>query len=105
MNIPVTPDMAGTVLHRVPSSLCQRHRYHRLAMGGVVLIRERRLRLIVRRQTLKRQLVPRIFAGTATPAPTYIVHQEQKVAQAAPSKKKIHAEVWDLQDVSLYMLT
>ena len=26
--------MAGTVLHRVPSSLCQRHQEHWLALGG-----------------------------------------------------------------------
>ena len=45
VNIPVAPDMAGTVLCRVPSSLCQRIREHQLALGEMVLSRERRLRL------------------------------------------------------------
>ena len=34
VNIPVTPAMIGTVLHRVPSSLCQRRREHWLLLGG-----------------------------------------------------------------------
>ena len=43
MKIPAAPAMAGTVLHRVPSSLYQRRREHRLALGGLVSIRARRL--------------------------------------------------------------
>ena len=35
--------------------------------------------------------------GPVTPAPTFIVHQAQQVAQAAPAKKKIPSERWDLQ--------
>ena len=44
VNIPAAPAMAGPVLHRVPSSLCQRHQEHRLALGagGVVSSREGR---------------------------------------------------------------
>ena len=44
--------------------------------------------IIVRRQTLQRQLVPRTRERPATPAPTYIVQQAQPVARAAPAKKK-----------------
>ena len=60
--------------------------------------------ITVRRQNLQRQLVPRIPAGTATPAPTYIVHQEKQVSQAATAKEKIQAERSDLQASSLYKL-
>ena len=45
VNILATPAMAGTVLRRVPSSLCQRRQEHRLTLGGMVSIRERILRL------------------------------------------------------------
>ena len=55
-------------------------------------------------QALKRQMVPRITAGPATPAPTYILHQAQQVSQAALAKKKIPAERWYLQAASLYRL-
>ena len=61
-------------------------------------------RITVVRQNLQRQMVPRIPVGPATPAPTYIVHQAQQVAQAAPAKKKSPAERWDLQASSLYRL-
>ena len=43
VTIPVAPAMAGTVIRRVPSTLCQRHREHRLALGGMVSSRSRRL--------------------------------------------------------------
>ena len=43
VNILVAPAMAGTVLRRVPSSLCQRSQEHRLALGGVVSSRARKL--------------------------------------------------------------
>ena len=45
VNILAFPAMVGTVLLRVPSSLCQRRQEHRLTLGGMVLIRERILRL------------------------------------------------------------
>ena len=45
VNIPAAPAMAGKVLRRVPSSLCQRRWEHRLALRGMVLSKERRLRL------------------------------------------------------------
>ena len=45
VDIPAAPAMAGTVLRRVPSSLCQRCREHWLDLGGVVSSRERRLLL------------------------------------------------------------
>ena len=60
--------------------------------------------ITVGRQALQRQLVPRITAGPATPSPTYIMHQAQQAAQAAPKKKKIPAERWYLQAASLYRL-
>ena len=60
--------------------------------------------IMVGRQILQRHLVPCISAGPATPAPTYIVHQAQQVAQSAPAKKKLPAERWDLQASSLYRL-
>ena len=56
------------------------------------------------RKNLQRQLVPLIPVSPATPAPTYILHQAQQVAQTAPAKKKIPAESWDLQASSLYRL-
>ena len=43
VNIPSDPAMAGTVLRRVPMSLCQHLLEHRLALRGVVLSRARRL--------------------------------------------------------------
>ena len=43
VNIPTAPAMAGTVLRRVPSSLCQRRREHQLALGGVVSSRASKL--------------------------------------------------------------
>ena len=43
VNTPAAPDMASTVLRRVPSSFFQRRREHRLALGGMVSSRERRL--------------------------------------------------------------
>ena len=58
--------------------------------------------IAVGQQALQRQLLPRITAGHATPAQTYIVHQAQQVAQAAPEKKRIPAERWDLQAASMY---
>ena len=62
--------------------------------------------ITVVRQTLQRQLIPRIPAGPATPAPapTYIVHQSQQVFQAALAKKKSPTERWDLQAASLYQI-
>ena len=45
VNITVVLAMAGKVLRRVPSSLFQCRREHRLALGGVVSRRERRLLL------------------------------------------------------------
>ena len=60
--------------------------------------------ITVGQHALQWQLVPRITAGTATPDPTYIVHQSQQAAQAATTKKKIPAERWDLQDASLYRI-
>ena len=60
--------------------------------------------LPVGRQTLQRQLVPRIPAGPDTPAPTYIVHQAKQFAQAAADRKKSPAERLDLQSASLYRL-
>ena len=60
--------------------------------------------ITVIRQTLQRQLVPCIPAGPATPALTYIVHQAQKVSQAAPAKMKRPKERWDLHAASLYRL-
>ena len=45
VNISTNPAMAGTVLLRVPSSLFQRRWKHWLALGGMVLSKERRLRL------------------------------------------------------------
>ena len=60
---------------------------------------------MVSRQTLQRQLVPHIPTGLFTPALTYILHQAQQVSQAALANKKIPEERWDLQAVSLYMLT
>ena len=60
--------------------------------------------ITVYQQALYRQLVPRITAGPATPAPTYILHHEKQVAQAAPANKKIPAERWYIQAASLYWL-
>ena len=57
--------------------------------------------ITVGRQNLQRQLVPRIPAGPATPALTYIFHQAQQVAQSDTEKKKIPAERWDLQASSI----
>ena len=48
--------------------------------------------------------MPRTPSGPATPAPTYIVHQAQQVAQAAPVKKKTPEERLDPQASSLYSL-
>ena len=45
VKIPAAPAMAGTVLRRVPSSLCQRLREHQLAPGETVSSRARRLAL------------------------------------------------------------
>ena len=45
VNIPAAPAVAGTVLRRVPSSLCQRRREHHLALGEMVLSRAKRLLL------------------------------------------------------------
>ena len=50
-------------------------------------------------------MVPRIPEGPATSDPTYIVRQAQQVSQAAPPKKKIPAERWNVQAASLNMLT
>ena len=60
--------------------------------------------ITVSHQTLQRQLVPHIPAGPSTPALTYIVHQAQQFAQAAPDKKKIPTEHCYLQAASLYRL-
>ena len=43
VNIPAAPAIAGTVLLRVPSSLCQRLREHWLKQGGTVSSRDSRL--------------------------------------------------------------
>ena len=45
VKIPAAPAMAGTVIHRVPSNLCQRLREHRLALGGTVSSRATRIDL------------------------------------------------------------
>ena len=60
--------------------------------------------ITVGRQNLQQQLVPSTPTGPATSAPTYIVHQAQQVAPAAPPKEKNPAEHWDLQSSSLYRL-
>ena len=60
--------------------------------------------IMVSRQNLQRQMVPRTLARTATPSPTYIVQQTKPVAQAVSTKKKNPAEHWDLQAPSLYRL-
>ena len=58
--------------------------------------------ITVGRQNLQRQLVSLTPTGPATSTPTYIVKQAQKVALAAPSKKKTLEERWDLHASSLY---
>ena len=50
--------------------------------------------IMVGRQNLQREMVPRIPAGPETPAPTYIVHQAQQATQSDPAKKKRLAERW-----------
>ena len=42
--------------------------------------------IMVSRQNLQIQMVPRTHAGIAMPTPTYIIHN-QPAAQAAPAKK------------------
>ena len=60
--------------------------------------------ITVGHKKLQSQILPRIPTGPATPSRTYIVHQAQQVAQAAPARKKIPEERWDLQASSLYRL-
>ena len=45
VNISAAPSIVGTVLRRVPSSLCHRLQEHRLALGGTVSSRASRLAL------------------------------------------------------------
>ena len=61
--------------------------------------------ITVGRQNLQRQLVHRISSGPVTPAPTYIFHQAKQFSQAAPTKKKIPADRWYLQALSMYSHT
>ena len=60
--------------------------------------------IMVSRQNLQMQLVPRIPSEPDTPSPTYMVQQAQQVAHASPAKNKSPEECWDLQASSLYRL-